>query len=163
MKVILLALVFMSFGVFAEPIVIRDYGGQASGVPDKTKIAQSVAKMPLMPASQIVPQAFPLKSSLKPGFLEKPKKLDVKRLNRNPFFIVGNDDRSRDWIAENKAYLTKIQAKGLVANIANESEFTSLATFAEPLKLIAIPVDEIAQSLGLRVYPVLITNEEIAQ
>lgn len=163
MKAICLSLLFMSVGVFAEPTVIRDYGGKSSGVPDKAKIAQSVAKMPLMTPNQVLPKAFPLTSSLKPGLLQASKKLGVKSLMRSPFFIVGNDDLSREWIAENKAYLAKIHAEGVVTNIASEQEFNALATFAKPLKLIAIPINEIAQSLGLRVYPVLITNEEIAQ
>lgn len=163
MKWGLLMLCFMGVAVIAEPIVIRDYGGQASGVPDKATIARSVMNTPLKPVSKIPITIFPLRSTLRSGELTAPTKLANKVHYKNPYFIIGNDERSRDWVAENKEYLVKIHAKGLATNIASEGDFKALEAFVAPLVLAALPIDEFAQSLGLRVYPILITNEEIAQ
>jgi integrating conjugative element protein (TIGR03765 family) len=149
--------------LMAEPIVIRDHGGQDSGVPDKAAIAKQVMGMPIAPVNPKMLNAFPLTSSLRSGTLEKSQPLTNKPLTQQAFFIVGNELRSREWIADNKKYLIKLKAQGLVTNITNDSEFQALVRFAEPLTLNAIPLDEIAESLGLSVYPVLITQEAIAQ
>lgn len=163
MKILFLILTTLAINVFAEPIVIRDYGGKPSGVPDKEKIENSVMQQSIKPLNKAPSVRFPLRSSMHPGVLTTPKRFENKLLNRNPFFVVGNDEQSRDWIDVNKSYLAKINAKGFVTNISSESEYRSLEAFAKPLTLSAIPLDELVQSLGLRVYPVLITNEEIAQ
>lgn len=163
MKMLLAMLIFISVYATGEPLVIRDYGGNPSGVPDKAKITSSLMGQSIKPVDSVPATRFPLKSSLRSGVLDTPKRFENKLLNRNPFFIVGNDERSREWIDSNKAYLAKIGAKGFVANIASEADFKSLESFAKPLRLSVIPLDEVVQSLELRVYPVLITNEEIAQ
>lgn len=163
MKLLFLMLISLAINAIAEPIVIRDYGGKPSGVPDKAKIANSVMHQSIKPLNNAPSVRFPLRSSMRAGVLATPKRFENKLLNRNPFFVVGNDEQSRDWIDANKSYLTKINAKGFVTNIASESEYRSLEAFAKPLTLSAIPLDELVQSLGLRVYPVLITSEEIAQ
>ena len=53
MKWVLLMLCFMGGTVIAEPIVIRDYGGHASGVPDKAAIARSVMSATLKPVTKM--------------------------------------------------------------------------------------------------------------
>jgi integrating conjugative element protein (TIGR03765 family) len=162
-RLIFVILISIAANAFAEPLVIRDYGGKPSGVPDKAAITNSVMGQPLKSPGKTTSARFPLKSSMRSGVLAATRRFENKLLNRNPIFVVGNDERSRDWISDNKSYLSKINARGFVTNITSENEYRSLQDFAKPLSLSAIPLDELAQSLELRVYPVLITSEEMAQ
>lgn len=146
-----------------EPLVIRDYGGRDSGVPNKnsiTKLAQQYSAKP-----HVIDKAerYPIRSSLHPGYVNKPQALREPVKGVQPFFIIGNDDFSRDWLIKNKTYLQKIGAQGLATNIDSNSIFATLEQLAAPLPLVAVPVDEIATILHLSVYPVLVTGEEIAQ
>lgn len=145
----------------AEPIVISDYGGRASGVPHKDMVKKIQGQMPARSVGVL--KVFPVVSALRPGYIDEPIPLQVPQPKAEPFFIVGNDEFSRDWIEKNKAYLLEIKAQGLATNIQSESVFKELKAWAHPLDIVAIPVDEIAQVLNINVYPVLITGEEIAQ
>lgn len=162
-KLILIVLILIAVDVSAEPIVIRDYGGHSSGVPDKASIAKAIKAKPLKQSKQLSLNKFPVRSTLMSGVLAKPIKFTNKMLIKSPYFILSNDERSLDWYAENKDYLVLIKAKGLATNIDSELEFKKLAEVVSPLTLSAIPLNDLALSLGLSVYPILITNEEIAQ
>ncbi len=163
MKLVFLMLISFAISATAEPIVIRDYGGKSSGVPDRDKIANLVMQQSIKPINNVSSERFPLRSTMRAGVLATPKRFEEKLLNRTPFFVVSNDEQSRNWIDANRSYLSKINAKGFVTNIASENEYRSLEEFAKPLILSAVPVDELVQSLGLKVYPILVTSEEIAQ
>lgn len=149
--------------VNGEPIVIRDYGGHASGVPDKKKIAAEILSRPPTVAPISPNNRFPVVSSIGPGELSHARPLTNKSAQRQPLFILGDDERSLDWLSRNKAYLIQIKASGVATNIATVQAYNALVAAAAPLSIVALPVDELAESLGLPVYPVLITREEIAQ
>lgn len=147
----------------AEPVVIRDYGGRDSGVPGKQELIRLAQQQKATKQMFDENLRYPIQSGLRPGYLNVPKKLREPVKGAQPFFVVGNDDFSRDWITKNKMYLLKIGAQGLVTNIDSKRLFLELKAFADPLPLVAVPVDEIAEILQFSVYPVLVTGEEIAQ
>lgn len=157
----ILSLVCLSAIAHAEPLVISDYGGRASGVPNQVMVKKTQGNMPQRSVGVL--KVYPVLSALHPGYINEPIPLKVPQPKAQPFFIVGNDEFSRDWIEKNKDYLLEIKAQGLATNIQNESILMSLKSWAHPLDIVAIPVDEIAQILNIPVYPVLITGEEIAQ
>jgi len=147
----------------AEPLVIRDYGGRDSGVPsmvEQEKKAQheKYSTQPFDDAAR-----YPIVSVLRPGYLDKSQALPNPVKGAKPFFIVGNDVFSRDWLEKNKAYLQKLGAQGLATNIDTQNTFKQLEVMARPLPLVAVPIDELVTVLHLSVYPVLVTGEEIAQ
>jgi integrating conjugative element protein (TIGR03765 family) len=146
-----------------EPLVIRDYGGRDSGVPNKNSIAKLAQQYSVKPHVIDKATRYPIRSSLHPGYINRPQALREPIKGVQPFFIIGNDDFSRDWLTKNKTYLQKIGAQGLATNIDSNSIFATLEQLAAPLPLVAVPVDEIATILHLSVYPVLVTGEEIAQ
>lgn len=145
----------------AEPIVISDYGGRASGVPNQEMVRKIQGQMPQRSVGVL--KVYPVLSGMRPGYIDEPIPLQVPQPKAKPFFIVGNDEFSRDWIEKNKEYLLEIRAQGLATNIESEAVLKDLQAWAHPLDVIAIPVDEIAEVLNINVYPVLITGEEIAQ
>lgn len=160
---LLICLVHLPSMANAEPIVIRDYGGRASGVPSKQVLIRLALQQTLQPQSLDNSARYPVQSRLRPGYLKVSRKLQTPVKDAQPFFIVGNDAFSRDWMEQNKAYLLKIRAQGVVTNIESKTLFVALEAFATPLPLVAVPVDDIAELLQFSVYPVLITGEEIAQ
>ncbi len=162
-NIFFMLLILMGQAVCAEPIVIRDYGGRDSGVPTKESMMQLAREMPAKPQAFDDTARYPIRSSLRPGYLDQPQKLRNPVKGVQPFFIISNDEFSRDWLEKNKHYLVKIGAQGLATNINNKSIFLELEKLAKPLPLVALPVDEIAQILTIEVYPVLVTGEEIAQ
>jgi integrating conjugative element protein (TIGR03765 family) len=153
--------VLLAASVGAEPIVIKDYGGRDSGVPKSNQKVEGLGNYKPVPLDDRT--RYPIRSQLRPGYLDKPQKLRQPVKGAQPFFVVGNDSFSRDWIEKNKRYLQKIGAQGLATNIANKNEFDALASLVKPLPLVAVPMDEIAVILNFNVYPVLVTGEEIAQ
>lgn len=146
----------------AKPIAISDYGGRASGVPD-IELIKNTTQITAQRPSVGVLKKFPVLSDMRPGYLNAPIALQTPQPRAEPFFIIGDDEFSRDWIKKNKTYLLEITAQGLATNIQNESILNELKAWVHPLDIIAIPVDDIAQALNINVYPVLITGEEIAQ
>ena len=162
-NIFFMLLLLMTSIASAEPIVIRDYGGRDSGVPNKESMMQLARETPAKPQAFDDAARYPIRSSLRTGYLDQPQKLRNPVKGVQPFFIIGNDEFSRDWLEKNKHYLVKIGAQGLATNINNKSIFLELEKLAKPLPLVALPVDEIAQILAIQVYPVLVTGEEIAQ
>lgn len=74
-----------------------------------------------------------------------------------PLFLVGDDDRSRAWLRQRRAALQELRAVGLVVNVATPEALVALRRLAPGLMLSPISGDDLAQRLGIRHYPVLIT------
>jgi integrating conjugative element protein (TIGR03765 family) len=74
-----------------------------------------------------------------------------------PLFLVGDDDRSRAWLRQRRAALQELRAVGLVVNVATPEALVALRRLAPGLMLSPIAGDDLAQRLGIRHYPVLIT------
>lgn len=74
-----------------------------------------------------------------------------------PVFLIGDDERSRAWLLEHKAALNEISAIGLVVNVGSVEALAGLRRLAPELTMSPVSGDDLAQRLGLRHYPVLIT------
>ncbi|QVX40755.1 integrating conjugative element protein (plasmid) [Ralstonia solanacearum] len=74
-----------------------------------------------------------------------------------PVFLVGDDDRSRAWLRQQQTTLRNRHAVGLVVNVASPNALASLRRLAPGLQLSPASGDELAERLGIRHYPVLIT------
>ena len=80
-----------------------------------------------------------------------------------PLFLVGDDARSRAWLRQRHAALRELGAVGLVVNVESMAALTALRRLAPGLILSPASGDDLAQRLGLRHYPVLITATGIEQ
>src|SRR5690606_19078802 len=80
-----------------------------------------------------------------------------------PFFLVGDDARSRDWLRQRAPRLRELNAVGLVVNVDSAGTLAALRALAPGLSLAPTPGDDLAARLGLSHYPALITATGIEQ
>ena len=147
----------------AEPIVIKDLGGRETGLKSSKELLGAAVKNTPVPTGSLYPglsARYPIESSLEVGIIEP--YAHGKNVTR-PFFIVGFDQHSARWLAQNADHLKTINAQGFVTNIQSQMQLEKLRSYASELQLNALPVDDIAQQFDLIFYPVLITQEEITQ
>lgn len=156
-------LILLAAWVSAEPVVIADLGGRETGLKSPQEQLLAVAKNmppPLAPTRPSLRGRYPIESSLSVGIIDN--YAHNKPVSR-PFFIVGFDEQSAQWLDANKHYLLEIDALGFVTNVRSEAQLEKLQSYAGDLVLNALPVDAIADQFDLSFYPVLITHEEIIQ
>lgn len=87
----------------------------------------------------------------------------IKAQGLTPFFIIGSDALSKQWLVKRKDELLGISAKGLVVNVQTSDELETLKALVPELQLQPTYGDDIAERLNLEHYPVLITVEIITQ
>lgn len=98
---------------------------------------------------------LPVRSArLTPG--EEPRRV-IRAPDLTPLFLVGDDDRSRTWLRQRRAALTELRAVGMAVNVATPEALAALRRLVPGLTLAPASGDDVAQRLGLRHYPVLIT------
>ncbi|MBS7560150.1 integrating conjugative element protein [Pseudomonas sp. RC4D1] len=78
-------------------------------------------------------------------------------------FLVGDDEHSRAWLRQRGTTLQELGAVGLVVNVATPQALAELRSEVPELKLIPTAADDMAERLGLKHYPVLITPTGIEQ
>lgn len=130
-------------------------------------LALFVAPAPRAPAQDVSPGArlppatiesfLPVRSErLTPGEVTA-----VRRSTRvtQPFFLVGCDPQSIEWIGRNRERLREIGAYGLVIDAPDAAAYRALEQAAVGLLLRPVAGDLIAEHLGIRHYPVLVTAD----
>lgn len=80
-----------------------------------------------------------------------------------PFVIVGDDDTSRAWLQNRAASLRERGAVGLVVNVETVQALEQLRALVPSVPLAPVAGDELAERLGLRHYPALISATAIEQ
>ncbi|MDJ6853223.1 integrating conjugative element protein [Salmonella enterica] len=80
-----------------------------------------------------------------------------------PVFLVGDDTLSRDWLAQRRADLLRMNATGLVVNVSDSAALRELQSRAPGLTLLPASASDIARRLQLMHYPVLITDRGLSQ
>jgi integrating conjugative element protein (TIGR03765 family) len=173
---LLSTLSLVSLGAMAQspapPLTVVEPGGvPADSYYRELKLKPTAAKPPT-PSTPVSPptrpthsyseaDALPVKSpQLSPGTVEKRA---IRAPGLVPFFIVGNDARSRMWLREHYAQLRALGAAGMVVNVDTLEELRSLRLLAPDLTLAPSQGDDIAQRLDLSHYPALITSTAIEQ
>ena len=162
----------------AEPlIVVEDHGGPSAlpyyevlnlqprpaggGKPSFAFPAQTSPMSPITPRQASEADMLPVRSArLTPGTV-------VRRVIEAPglqaFFLVGDDEASHAWLRRHAASLRERGAVGLVVNVASAAALARLRAAAPGLQLAPVAADELAERLGVRHYPVLITSTGIEQ
>lgn len=156
-----------------ELTVVADHGGEsarpyyvaieAAGVSEAEGYSTQIGpSQPGGPSPISEADMLPVVSErLSPGEV-LPRSLDLPG-GFTPFFIVGDDDLSRHWLALRGDALRELNAVGLVVNVSDGAALDDLRTQAEGLELRPVSGDDLAGRLGLEHYPVLISNNGVEQ
>jgi len=165
------AMLFVVLGAVAQSarkslIVARDLGGVSAAPYYDALSLQADHEGPAgaRPFAQPMPtptsaapesQVLPVHSTrLSPGEVES-RPLTMPGLT--PLFLIGDDERSRTWLARRIGELRRLHAVGLVVEVQSVEALKSLRRLAPGLMLSPTSGDDLAQRLKLDHYPVLIT------
>jgi integrating conjugative element protein (TIGR03765 family) len=150
-------------------IVVADRGGvsalpyyEALNLQPRSGIASSRIEIPHPPAKAFnEADMLPVRSMrLSPGDVAR-RVIEAPGLP--PLFLVGDDERSRAWMRQRAPRLRELDAVGLVVNVASAEALATLRALVPGLSLAPAAGDDLAERLGLRHYPVLITATGIEQ
>jgi integrating conjugative element protein (TIGR03765 family) len=104
---------------------------------------------------------LPIRSpGLTPGPVQ-PKTHD--RPFSRPFFLIGSDALSRQWLLEHRARLKEIGAVGMLIQADTQDDLRAIAELATGLSVMPASGSDIAKALGISRYPVLISPRGIEQ
>lgn len=153
----------------SQLIVVEDRGG-VSALPyyealnlqpraDQAPPRLEVPRAPAGPASEA--DMLPVRSArLSPG--DVPRRV-IQAPGLTPFFLIGDDARSRAWLRQRAPALRELGALGLVVNVESADALAALRGLATGLTLAPVSGDDLAERLGLRHYPALVTATGIEQ
>ena len=97
---------------------------------------------------------------LTPGFV---KERSHDRPFARPFFLIGSDARSRQWLKNHRDRLKEIGAVGMLVQADTLDDLRTIAELADGLSILPASGSDIAQALGISHYPVLISAHGIEQ
>ena len=154
----LLCLLFCLGGHAREPLtVIYDSGDTLPLEPYLPKRA-SQEEATTQDTNRQLPFKLPITTpSMQPGKVTvTPKAL---RYLQRPLFLVGSDQKSRNWLAEKREQLIHIGAVGLLVEAKDRQEVEAVLAIAEGLRLVPASAEGFATKLGLSHYPILLSKE----
>jgi integrating conjugative element protein (TIGR03765 family) len=80
-----------------------------------------------------------------------------------PFFLIGSDVHSRQWLHDHRDRLKEIGAVGMLVQAETLEDLRTIAKLADGLSILPASGRDIAQALGISHYPVLISTHSIEQ
>ena len=105
--------------------------------------------------------SFPVRSDqLSPGELQG-RVINAPGLQ--PLFLIGDDAMSKAWLSQRRDQLQQLNAIGIVVNVASAERFAEVQRWAGGLQMVPAPSNDLAQRLGIKHYPLLITATAIQQ
>lgn len=150
-------------------IVVEDRGGtsalpyyEALNLQPRAGASAPLIEIPHPPVEAVNEASMlPVRSmQLSPGVVAR-RVIEAPGLP--PFFLVGDDQHSRAWLQQRALRLRELGAVGLVVNITSAETLAALRALVPGLPLSPVAGDDLAERLGLRHYPVLITATGIEQ
>lgn len=104
---------------------------------------------------------LPVRSAkLTPGFVAR-RVIEAPGLR--PFVVIGDDETSQAWLRRHATSLRERGAVGLVVNVETVQALARLRALAPGVPMAPVAGDDLAERLGLRHYPALITATGIEQ
>ncbi|AYN19565.1 integrating conjugative element protein [Alcaligenes aquatilis] len=155
----------------SEPlIVVKERGGmsalpyyEALNLQPRTNTpAQPPIPTPQVPATPADEATMlPVRSAkLTPGTVAR-RVIEAPGLR--PFVVVGDDEASQAWLRRHAASLRERGAVGLVVNVETIQGLARMRAMVPDVPLAPVAGDDLAERLGLRHYPALITATGIEQ
>ena len=83
--------------------------------------------------------------------------------NPRPFFLIGSDAVSVQWLATHHDTLKALGAVGMLVQADTEADVRRVAEVAQGLSITMGSGSDLAAALGIHHYPVLITRDGIRQ
>ena len=80
-----------------------------------------------------------------------------------PFFLIGSDTHSRQWLQTHRDRLKAIGAVGMLVQADTLDDLRTIAEMASGLSILPASASDIAKALGVAHYPVLISAHGIEQ
>jgi len=80
-----------------------------------------------------------------------------------PFFLIGSDTHSRQWLQTHRDRLKAIGAMGMLVQADTLDDLRTIAELANGLSILPASASDIAKALGISHYPVLISAHGIEQ
>ena len=80
-----------------------------------------------------------------------------------PFFLIGSDALSRQWLLKHRDRLKEIGAVGMLVQADTLDDLQAIAELAAGLSVMPASGSDIAKALGVSHYPVLITRHGFEQ
>lgn len=80
-----------------------------------------------------------------------------------PFFLVGSDPRSRQWLVKHRERLKAIGAVGMLVQADTLEDLQATASLSGGLPIMPASAADIASVLGVSHYPVLVSSQGIEQ
>ena len=152
----------------AEFTVIYDSGQSLPIAPflEVFESADEISQQSPAPATPQLgaadPEAWlPIQSpSLTPGFVQE---RSHDRPFARPFFLIGSDAQSRQWLKRHQDRLKEIGAVGMLVQADTVDDLRAIAKLANGLSILPAAGSDIAQALGISHYPVLISAHGVEQ
>jgi integrating conjugative element protein (TIGR03765 family) len=112
-----------------------------------------------------VSRLLPIRSpGLTPGpVMRRPVSLPNNGTLTRPFFLIGSDETSRSWLAAHRDWLETIGAVGMLVQAESVADLEAITALAGGLPILPAPASDIARSLGIQHFPVLISRLGIEQ
>lgn len=165
-----LSLPWLSLATQADAlIIVADHGGtsalpyyEALNLQPRAEVSAPPIEIPRPPAKPFnEADMLPVRSmQLSPG--DVARRL-IEAPGMPPFFLVGDDNRSRAWLRQRALRIHELNAVGLVVNVKSAEALAALRALVPGLLLSPVAGDDLAERLGLRHYPVLITATSVEQ
>ena len=154
-----------------EPLIVVEDSGGTSALPyyealnlqpRRNGAAQPPIPTPQVPATPADEAAMlPVRSAkLTPGTVAR-RVIEAPGLRA--FVVVGDDEASRAWLQRRADSLRERGAVGLVVNVETVQALARLRALVPGVPLAPVAGDDLAERLGLRHYPALITATGIEQ
>lgn len=165
-----LSLAWLPVIVQADALIVVEDRGGASALPyyealnlqPRVELGAPQIELPRPPTEAVNETSMlPVRSMrLSPGEVAR-RVIEAPGLR--PFFLVGDDQRSHAWLQQRAPRLRELGAVGLVVNVSSAESLAALRALAPELPLSPVVGDDLAERLGLRHYPVLITATGLEQ
>ena len=165
---VLLILVLNPMVGLSALITIYD-SGDTRPIAPFLETFNSTEVSPAIPLKPAAPQlgAADLKNLLpirSPGLT--PGRVQARTHDRpfsRPFFLIGSDAHSRQWLQDHRDRLAEISAVGMLVQADTREDLQAIAALARGIPILPASATDIAQALGIRHYPVLISAKGIEQ
>ena len=154
-----------------DPLIVVDDHGGTSALPYYEPLNLQPRANP--PATPLIPTPripstpadeaamLPVRSAkLTPGTVAR-RVIDAPGLR--PFVLIGEDKASQSWLLRHATALRERGAVGLVVNVETMKGLVRLRALVPGVPLAPVAGDDLAERLGLRHYPVLVTATGIEQ
>ena len=163
----LISLALIAVPAWAGVTVIYDSGDTRSLAPYLEileRIEPATDDPPINTPRQGAADVQALLPILSPGLSPGPVRVRPHhRRFARPFFLIGSDPLSRQWLLQHRDRLKSIGAVGMLVQAETREDLQAIASLSGGLPIMPASAVDIAAALNLAHYPVLISAQGIEQ